>query len=271
MTNHEPNSSTINLSSRQVQREFAQTNSVKTQNRSHPKQASLPFSVKAVRTDEQLQKAVAIRAEAYMRHVPRLGEILKEPENLDKSTDAIIFLAENKIDKEPLGTIRIQTNFHAPLALEASISIPRNLQGRPAAGVSRLAVKAGPKGRLVKLALFKALHRYCLAKQIEWIFIGARPPLDQSYLDLGFQDMNSDGALVPLNSAAGVPHRIMCFEVFTAERRWHTLSHPLYVFMGERYHPDIEIFSSVSNMWSRPRKEQQSTGFFDFSNQALIV
>jgi len=53
-----------------------------------------------------------------------------------------------------------------------------------------------------------------------------------------------------------VPHRILAFEVFTAERRWHQLSHPLYVFMGQRFHPDIEIFSSVSNMWARPRSRR---------------
>jgi hypothetical protein len=105
----------------------------------------------------------------------------------------------------------------------------------------------------VKLALFKALHRYCLAKQVEWILIGARPPLDQTYLDLGFEDVFSDGILRPLATAANVPHRILSFEVFTAERKWHALSHPLYVFMGQRFHPDIEIFASVSNMWARPR------------------
>jgi hypothetical protein len=218
-----------------------------------PKRTELPFTVRIVRTDEQLERAVQIRAEAYSRHLPTLGEILGNPEIVDRDPDAIVFIAEAKNDREPLGTIRIQTNFTAPLPLEASISLPDHLRGRPLAGVSRLAVKAGARGRLVKLALFKALHRYCLAKQVEWILIGARPPLDQTYLDLGFEDMFSDGILRPLATAANVPHRILSFEVFTAERKWHALSHPLYVFMGQRFHPDIEIFASVSNMWARPR------------------
>lgn len=218
-----------------------------------PKRVDLPFTVRIVRTNEQLSRAVQIRAEAYSRHLPTLGEILESPENVDRDPNSIIFLAEAKSDGTSLGTIRIQTNFSAPISLESSIDLPSKFRGRPLAGVSRLAVKAGPRGRLVKLALFKALHRYCLAKQVEWILIGARPPLDQTYLDLGFTDVFDDQNLRPLSTAAGVPHRILCFEVFTAERRWFELSHPLYLFMGQRFHADIEIFASVNNMWAQPR------------------
>jgi len=221
-----------------------------------PKKVHLPFSVRIVRTDAQLSKAVTIRAEAYSRHIPRLGEALKNAEAADRASDTIIFLAESHETGEPLGTIRIHTNFSSPIPIEESIELPTNFRGRAIAGVSRLAVKSGPKGRLVKLALFKALHRYCLAKQIEWLVIGARPPLDKGYLDLGFVDVFPDFRPRPLASAGGVAHRILCFEVFTAERRWFELSHPLYVFMGKRYHPDIEIFASVSNMWSHPRAPQ---------------
>ena len=227
-----------------------------------PKRAELPFTVRIVRTDEQLDRAIQIRAEAYSRHLPTLGELLGTPEVVDRIADSIVFLAEGKSDGEPLGTIRIQTNFAAPLPLELSVALPDAYVGRPLAGVSRLAVKGGPKGRLVKLALFKALHRYCLAKQVEWLLIGARPPLDQAYLELGFTDVYEDAELRPLATAADVPHRILSFEVFTAERRWHELSHPLYLFMGRRFHPDIEIFSSVSNMWARPRSKRASIPSF---------
>ena len=221
--------------------------------------AHLSFTVRIVRTEEQLQKAIALRAEAYGRHVPSLGDLLRKPEDLDRGKDTIVFLAESKNGSEPLGTIRIQTNFSGPINLEESIQLPQAYTGRTTAGVSRLAVKAGAKGRLVKLALFKALHRYCLAKQVELLLIGARPPLDQTYVDLGFVDLFDDKKLRPLRSAANVLHRILYFEVFTAERRWHTLSHPLYSFMGERFHPDIEVFSSVNNVWTRPRAKALST------------
>lgn len=236
-----------------------------------PKRTDLPFTVRIVRTDEQLERAVRIRAEAYGRHIPTLGEMLESPETVDRDPNAIVFLAEAKNDGAALGTIRIQTNFNSPIPLETSVDLPPHFRGRPLAGVSRLAVKAGSRGRLVKLALFKALHRYCLAKQVEWILIGARPPLDQTYIDLGFIDVFDDDELRPLATAANVPHRILCFEVFTAERRWHELSHPLYLFMGQRFHPDIEIFSSVNNMWARPRERRRTRIEADFRLEIPLV
>lgn len=60
--------------------------------------------------------------------------------------------------------------------------------------------------------------------------------------------------MTPITSSGGIPVRLMSFEVISAERRWYQTSHPLYKFMFSDYHPDIEIFSSVSGMWSRPRK-----------------
>jgi len=46
----------------------------------------------------------------------------------------------------------------------------------------------------------------------------------------------------------------MSAEVISAERRWKESHNPLYEFMFSSYHPDIEIFSSVSGTWSQARK-----------------
>jgi len=126
--------------------------------------------------------------------------------------------------------------------------------GQTIAYVTRLGVKQGPEGSLVKLALFKSLHRYCIAKQLAWMLVGIRPPGDRDYVRLGFADVNETGNLVPIGSSGGVPVRLMNFEVISAERRWSQSKNPLYKFMFSDYHPDIEIFSSVSGMWTRPRK-----------------
>lgn len=222
------------------------------------RRVDLPFTVRIVRNDDQLTRAVRIRVEAYGRHAPEFGATLSEPEQTDKDPDSIVFLAEAKSDGEPLGTIRIQTNFEAPLTIERSVVLPQAYTGRPLAGVSRLAVRAGPRGRMVKLALFKAMHRYCLAKQVEWIVIGARPSLEKDYERLGFVDVFEDRTPRPLLSANGIPHRILAFEIPTAERRWLEGNHPLYLFMFRRFHPDIQIFSSVSSMWKSPRKPRGS-------------
>lgn len=220
---------------------------------SSPRRAELPFRVRIARTEQQLEKAVSIRAEAYTRHMPTFGRSLREAEEIDMNPDSLVILAESKTDNEPVGTMRIQTNFHAPLPLEASIELPQRYHNRPMAAVSRLAVKAGKRGKMVKLALFKAMHRYCVAKQVEWVIIGARPPLQNLYLALDFSDVFEDQQPRPLATARNVPHRILAFAVATAERRWHEISHPLYDFMINSFHPDIEIFSSVSNRRAQPR------------------
>lgn len=216
----------------------------------------LPFRVRIVRNEEQLSKAVHIRAEAYERHWPNLYLQLQSPEEQDRNPNSLIFLAERKQDGEPVGTMRVDTNLVSPLAITKSVDLPEEISSRTIAYVTRLGVKQGSIGTLVKLALFKSLHRYCLAKQLHWLLVGIRPPGDRDYVRLGFTDVFNTGELVPISSSGGVPVRLMCFEVFTGERRWYEAKNPSYKFMCEDYHPDIEVFSSVSGMWAQPRRRE---------------
>lgn len=216
--------------------------------------AQLPFQVRIVRNEEQLSKAVRIRAEAYERHWPNLYLQLQSPEEQDRNPNSLIFLAELKSDGTAVGTMRVDTNLVTPLPITEAVDLPETVRRRPMAYVTRLGVKQGSIGSLVKLALFKSLHRYCLAKQLYWMLVGIRPPGDRDYVRLGFVDVFEKDRLVPISSSGGVPVRLMAFEVISAERRWFESHHPLYKFMFDDYHPDIEVFSSVSGMWSRPRK-----------------
>jgi hypothetical protein len=215
----------------------------------------LPFRVRIVRNEEQLSKAVRIRAEAYERHWPNLYLQLQTPEEQDRNPNSLIFLAELKSDGTAVGTMRIDTNLVSALPIIEEIELPNNIFNKPIAYVTRLGVKQGSDGTLVKMALFKSLHRYCLAKQLAWMLVGIKPPGDRDYVRLGFNDVFTPGSLVPILSSGGVPVRLMAFDVVTAERRWHETNHPLYTFMCSDYHPDIEVFSSVNGMWSKPRKE----------------
>ncbi len=219
----------------------------------------LPFRIRIVRNEEQLSKAIRIRAEAYERHWPNLYLQLQSPEEQDRNPNSLIFLAERKKDGEPIGTMRVDTNLVSPLAITSSIELPESITSKTTAYVTRLGVKQGSIGTLVKLSLFKSLHRYCLAKQLNWLLVGIRPPGDRDYVRLGFKDIFEEGQLVPISSSGGVPVRLMCFEVVSGERRWHEGNNPSYKFMCEDFHPDIEIFSSVSGMWTQPRKSQNRT------------
>lgn len=214
----------------------------------------LPIRVRVVRTEEQLMKAVKVRADAYGRHTPEFADALRVAEREDKERRSLILLGESKITGEAVGTLRIHTNFDAPTYLERELELPDALKGAGIAYVTRLAVASGPNGSSVKLALFKALYRYCLATQISWILAVARDPVDRDLTRLGFQDLLPEGERLRRPADFGeLDVRPLCFDVLEAEQKWRAGAHPLYEFMVRKIHPDIEIFASVSSVWSTPR------------------
>ena len=138
----------------------------------------LPFTVKLVRTEAQLAKAVKVRADAFLRHAPQLGRQLLEPEAADRAPGNVVLLAESKETGEPEGSIRIETNFDSLTEFEALLPLPEQFEGKTLAQVSRLGIRTGPGGTLIKQALFKALYRFCLATQIDFMMVAARTPQD---------------------------------------------------------------------------------------------
>ena len=218
-----------------------------------PDAIQLSFRVRIVRTEEHLTKVVQVRTASYGRHYPETAELLQSPEYVDRTAFALILLAESKADGSALGTMRIETNTRGPLPVEGLLPSDSPYSARTLAFVTRLAVHAVPDATLVKLALFKALHRYCLACQIDWIMVTARPPMDRQYLRLGFTDVYDSGTLVPISWSENIPMRLMALETISCEREWRRIGHPLYAFMINDYTPDIEIFNSVSGIWARPR------------------
>lgn len=205
----------------------------------------LPFTVSIVRTDAQLDKAVTMRHKAYARHVPTLAERLKSPEPCDFDVGSVVLLAESKLDGSPLGTMRIQTNQYCPLAIEQSVDLPEWLQDCSLAEATRLGIAEGRIGRVVKTMLFKAYFEYCREAEIDWMVIGARSPLDRQYEALLFQDVFPGSGFVPLRHAGNIPHRILAFEMETAEARWIGARHPLYQLFCDVRHPDINVRDAV--------------------------
>lgn len=201
----------------------------------------LPFTVRLVRTEEDLKKAVQIRQSAYARHMPGVAEKLRAPEAVDTQDGVAVLLAESKVDGSPLGTARIQTNQFQPLALEQAIELPSWLQGKSLAHISRLGVVQGGMGRLVKLMLFKGLFNYWEQNGIGWAVVAARTPLDRMYQQLLFSDVFPGQGFTPLPHMDNIPHRVMAFEVATAYARWNQAQHPLKNFIFHTRHPDLDV------------------------------
>ncbi len=217
---------------------------------------SLSFKVRIARTRSELQAACRVRATSYGHHVPHLHAALMEPDLLDVDENTIVVLCADKISGEAVGTARFQTNAGGPLLIEHSITVPDKMRTDTRGEITRLSAVAGADP-LVKLALMKASYLFCMATQIRWMVIGARSDaLVRQYRRLGFADMFGDGRMVPLLHAGRLDHRVLAFNVTAAESDWRTTGHPLYDFMIETAHPDIQLFSSGPAL---PRREPART------------
>jgi len=200
----------------------------------------LPFTVRVVRSEEALHKAVAIRKAAYTHHMPALATIMDSPEPGDRDQGSVVLLAESRMDGSPVGTMRIQTNRFRDLAIAQSVELPAWLKHASMAEATRLAVASGSSGRVVKIVLCKAFYLYCLAASIEWMVIAARAPLDRQYEAALFKDVYP-GKVFPMRHGKNIPHRVLAFDVRNAAARWNEADHSLLAFMCHTHHPDIDL------------------------------
>lgn len=201
----------------------------------------LPFTIRPVRNDRDLEKALHVRHEAYARHLPEFATALRRPEADDVADDTLVLLAESKLDGSALGTVRIQTNLERPLNLEQSVELPEWLRARSILEVRRLAIVPGNPGHLVKMALIKGCFMYSYQHQIEWSVVAARPPLDRMYEKMMFQDVLEGRTFIPLPREHNVVHRVLGLEMETLESRANLIKHPLVGFFFDTQHPDVSI------------------------------
>ena len=201
----------------------------------------LPFTVRLVSDTAALQKAVHIRQAAYGRHIPELAKALGEPETYDSEPGVMILLAESKLDGAPIGTMRIHTNASNRLGVEKSVILPAWLQGQRLSEAVRLGVSHGTVGHLAKAVLFKAYYQYCLANHVQWMITAARSPLDRQYEALLFKEVFPGQGYIPMLHIGNIPHRVMAFDVKSAEQRWREARHPMFDFMIRTHHPDLDI------------------------------
>ena len=201
----------------------------------------LPFTVRLVRNEDDLAKAVHIRHSAYARHVPTFADTLRFPEASDFEDGIAVLLAESKLDGSPLGTMRIQTNQFGPLSLEHSLTLPEHLQGLSLAEATRLGVTNAGAGRVVKTVLFKAFYMYCAQIGVDYMVVTGRAPVDRQYDSLLFKDVVPGMGYIPLPHVGNMPHRIMELKVDQVFPLWKNAAHPLFNFFFHVHHPDIDL------------------------------
>ena len=212
----------------------------------------MPFRIKLVQNENELERAISIRHAAYARHVPTFAATLTRPETYDFEDGTVVLLAESKLDGSPIGTMRIKTNRHTPLGLEQSVKLPEWLEYTSIADATRLGIATGRMGMVVKTMLFKAFYQYCLQTGIEWMVITARAPLDRQYEDLLLEDVYPDGGFIPMRHIGDMPHRVMALDVLNARAKWTEARHPLLGFMCDTLHPDIDLSGAADSIVRAP-------------------
>ena len=221
----------------------------------------LPFKLGIVRTDDQLSAICQVRCKAYARHLPNFAVSLAKPEVFDTLPGVLNLFIQDKATNQIIGTARLQNNLFQPLAMSSEFSLPSWLLRSPSAEITRFAVlpEFSNAHKLISKVLVKACYHYCFATQIGWMVIAARRSLVKGYLAMGFRDLDPEGSYFPLHHTGNILHRPLLLDVVSAERDWYTSRNVDYDFMLRTYHSDIELFSSISSVWTRGRRNQVVT------------
>ena len=133
------------------------------------REEQLPFVVRLASGSQDLQRAVEIRASAYSRHLPHIGELLRAAEKEDLRSDVLLLIAERKLDRSPIGSMRIEPNFTGPLRIESERTLPDRFRGKQLrVELTRLGVENGNAGTLVMAALSKAAFEICRASGLDY-------------------------------------------------------------------------------------------------------
>lgn len=210
---------------------------------------SLPFVVRMA-SQADLDEVAALRSASYGKHIPELGASLRLPEAHDYALGCEVIVARSKLDDGLLGALRTHANVFKPLPLQASMHLPQRFHGARMVETTRLCVHGSPYASLVRSALFKALFQYCVAQKVDWMLAAGRRPVDRMYDALLFSDVAEMGQFLPMAHAGGVPHRVMCLSPVEAQVTWKTCQHPLYSFVMETQHPDIDLSMAVPLNWT---------------------
>jgi hypothetical protein len=200
----------------------------------------LPFRV-GIASRAELADVARMRAAAYGRHLPELGQRLAQPEPADFEWGCEVIVATSKLDGTVLGTLRTHANVLKPLPLEESIDLPAHFQGKRLVEATRLSVLGGGQSSLVRNSLFKAFYLYSVAQNADCLVVAGRRPVDRIYDGLLYTDVAESGAFYPMAHAGGLPHRVMSMAVSEAEPIWRRAGHPLYRFAFEAQHSDIDL------------------------------
>ena len=100
----------------------------------------LSFTLRRAETHQDLLRACKVRAAAYGYKVPEHRETMALPDSIDASPWTTVFICEDKISGDAVGTMRVQTREHdrGELEMERYVTLPEYLRRATCSEVTRL-------------------------------------------------------------------------------------------------------------------------------------
>ena len=207
--------------------------------------------IRIARTEDQIQRAVAVRYQAYAERLSGLASDVAIKEDLDRTLDPVILLAEDTNTSQIVATARLNSG-PGIRNLLAQIELPVSYNGDRLGYFSRMAAIGPPSVKKVARGLLhKALLQICVAKQIDRMLLLVGNVRSKLYAPWGFSPVFPQDALVRPEIVHGRLVNLYQLETRKAEATVKGLSAPLYDFLFRTYHEEIEVFTSLSSISSR--------------------
>lgn len=156
----------------------------------------------------------------------------------DHRSDVLLLMAERKLDRRVVGTIRLEPNVNGPLHIESEISLPERYRDRRLVETTRLGVEGGASGTMVMVALVKAAFEICHACDIDYAFAVGRRSMGEIFKSLTYDVVAGP---VPISTAFNKPLWVFSIPISEVEARLQAKSHAYFEFMARTEHPDIRV------------------------------
>ncbi len=212
-------------------------------------QAAPRLRIRIARTEDQVQQAVAVRYQAYAEKLSGLASDVAIKEDLDRTLNPVILLAEDAASGKVLATARLNSG-PGIRDLLAQIELPDEYSEDRLGYFSRMAAIGDPiSKKIARGLLHKALLQICMAKQIDRMLLLVGSVRSKLYMPWGFTPVFGSETRPEMMHGRSV--NLYQLETRKAEQKALELGGPLHEFLFKVAHEEIEIFNSLSSIPSR--------------------
>jgi hypothetical protein len=145
--------------------------------------------------------------------------------------------------------------------VEIAMRLPEDVVAGNPIELMRGSITNGDAGRMVSASLAKTTFLLCRRFSFSHVIVTCREPVDLMYRAYRFDEL-LDGELIDLPYSPGARHKVLCLPMNKAAERWEQQNRPLFEFMMNIEHPDIQIdYDQVSQQltWAEAASRTNTT------------